>query len=230
MAAQRMAGKARWQSPGWRWGTAAVTLVLAAGAHAGGLQATVLDQAGRPVADAVITATPLFAAAEPAAVPAEGTVDQVDKTFVPYVTVLRTGTQVRFPNSDNIRHHVYSFSPAKRFELPLYTGKHAAPVLFDKAGTVVMGCNIHDWMVAYVYVAETPYFAKTPASGVAQLHDLPAGQYAVRVWHPEMDGPEQATTRTVVIDEPALASASWTISLQEVLRPRRAPVSRNTGY
>ena len=205
-------------------------LLLAAGAQAGNLQVSVVDQAGKPLEDAIVTATPAVAPPEPPAAPAEGIVDQVDKTFVPYVTVVRAGTQIRFPNSDNIRHHVYSFSAAKRFELPLYAGKHAAPVLFDKAGTVVMGCNIHDWMIGYVYVAETPYFAKTPADGTALLRELPPGQYTVRVWHPDMDGSEQATARTIRLEDQGAVSASWTVSRQEVFRPRRAPVSRNSGY
>lgn len=204
-------------------------LLMAARANAGTLQVAIVDQKGKPVEDAVVTATSAVPLPEHGALP-EGVVDQIDKTFVPYVTVVRAGTEVRFPNSDNIRHHVYSFSPAKRFELPLYAGRHAAPVQFDKAGTVVMGCNIHDWMIGYVYVADTPYFAKTPADGSAQLRDLPAGQYAVRVWHPEMDGAEQATERTLRIDEHGTVTASWTISRTEVLRPRRAPVSRNSGY
>ena len=204
-------------------------LLMAARTNAGTLQVAIVDQKGQPVEDAVVTATSAVPLPEHGALP-EGVVDQIDKTFVPYVTVVRAGTEVRFPNSDNIRHHVYSFSPAKRFELPLYAGRHAAPVQFDKAGTVVMGCNIHDWMIGYVYVADTPYFAKTPADGSAQLRDLPAGQYAVRVWHPEMDGAEQATERTLRIDEHGTVTASWTISRTEVLRPRRAPVSRNSGY
>ena len=204
-------------------------LLMAARTNAGTLQVAIVDQKGKPVEDAVVTATSAVPLPEHGALP-EGVVDQIDKTFVPYVTVVRAGTEVRFPNSDNIRHHVYSFSPAKRFELPLYAGRHAAPVQFDKAGTVVMGCNIHDWMIGYVYVADTPYFAKTPADGSAQLRDLPAGQYAVRVWHPEMDGAEQATERTLRIDEHGTVTASWTISRTEVLRPRRAPVSRNSGY
>ena len=204
-------------------------LLMAARTNAGTLQVAIVDQKGKPVEDAVVTATSAVPLPEHGALP-EGVVDQIDKTFVPYVTVVRAGTEVRFPNSDNIRHHVYSFSPAKRFELPLYAGRHAAPVQFDKAGTVVMGCNIHAWMIGYVYVADTPYFAKTPADGSAQLRDLPAGQYAVRVWHPEMDGAEQATERTLRIDEHGTVTASWTISRTEVLRPRRAPVSRNSGY
>jgi plastocyanin len=197
---------------------------------AAALNATVEDRSGAPIEDAVVTATPLTATSAAAAAEAEGVVDQVHKQFVPYVTVVHVGTRVRFPNGDNIRHHVYSFSPAKRFELPLYSGKAAAPVLFDKPGIVVMGCNIHDWMVGYVYVADTPYFGKTERNGSVQLHDLPAGDYRVQIWHPEMDSPEQATARTEHLDEQATVSANWKIDLPAALHPRRAPVPETSGY
>ena len=112
-------------------------------------------------------------------------VEQVDREFVPYVSVIQTGTTVTFPNRDPILHHVYSFSPAKTFEIKLYTGKSPSEILFDKSGVVTLGCNIHDWMIAYIVVVPTPYFGRTDASGVARLRDLPAGSYEVRAWHPQ---------------------------------------------
>jgi hypothetical protein len=100
------------------------------------------------------------------------------------VLAVRSGTRVAFPNSDNIRHHVYSFSPAKHFELRLYQGTPSEPVLFDKPGAVVLGCNIHDWMVGYVYVTDDPWFAVSDAQGRVQLDSVPVGSYAVSLWHP----------------------------------------------
>ena len=208
---------------------AAVLLAAVPGVRATTLTISVLDRAGHPVEDAAVTAAPLDPRLAHASGETDGLIDQVDKTFVPYVTVLRVGTRVRFPNSDNIRHHVYSFSTAKRFELPLYAGRAAAPVLFDKVGVVVMGCNIHDWMLGYVYVTDAPYFGKTEASGTVQLRDLPAGDYQVRVWHPEMEAPEQAAARTVHVDDQG-AISNWTIDRQASLRPRRAPVPGSSGY
>jgi hypothetical protein len=117
-----------------------------------------------------------------------GIVDQVNREFLPYVTAVQTGTAVSFPNKDNIRHHVYSFSPAKTFELRLYSGTPSKPVVFDKPGAVVLGCNIHDWMLAYIYVVDTPHFSKT-AKGGARLDGLPAAEYELRVWHPQLRGP-----------------------------------------
>ena len=120
--------------------------------------------------------------------------DQVDRQFVPRILVIRAGTPVDFPNSDNVAHQVYSFSPAKKCDQKLYAGVAAAPQVFDKAGTVVLGCNIHDRMVAYVKVVDTPLFAKTDAAGIARIELPAAGKYAVSVWHYNMSGPavEQA--------------------------------------
>lgn len=122
--------------------------------------------------------------------------DQVNSQFVPAVLAVRTGTSVRFPNNDQIRHQVYSFSPAKRFELPLFQGTTAAPVRFDQAGLVTVGCNIHDWMLGYIVVLETPYFGKTGSDGRVQL-DAPAGNYTLRVWHPRIRG--AAVTEPLVV-------------------------------
>ena len=87
--------------------------------------------------------------------------DQRGSQFVPHVLPVQAGTSVTFPNSDQIRHQVYSFSASKRFELPLYAGTSASPIRFDQPGIVVLGCNIHDWMIGYVVVLDTPYFGKT---------------------------------------------------------------------
>ena len=151
-------------------------------AQAGDIHTLVRDKAGKEVADAVVVALPAYKTAKSASSANVATVivDQVKKEFIPYVLPIQIGTAVNFPNKDNIRHHVYSFSPAKTFELPLYTGTPAAPVVFDKAGPVVLGCNIHDWMISYIYVSESPYFAKTGADGKAALIDLPPGKYTVR--------------------------------------------------
>jgi plastocyanin len=148
---------------------------------AASLHAELVDARGQPLAGAVLTLRgPLGAEAEPAS----ALMDQQAKQFVPNVLAVRSGTRVAFPNSDNIRHHVYSFSPAKHFELRLYQGTPSEPVLFDKPGAVVLGCNIHDWMVGYVYVTDDPWFAVSDAQGRVQLDSLPVGSYAVSLWHP----------------------------------------------
>jgi len=120
---------------------------------------------------------------------------QRDKAFVPRLRVIQTGTSVNFPNFDTVRHHVYSFSPARTFEIKLYAGTPAAPVVFDKAGTATLGCNIHDKMLGYIHVVNTPFHGVTDANGQLTL-ELPAGEHRVRVWAPTMGegnpGAEQA--------------------------------------
>lgn len=198
---------------------------------AGEIHALVRDKTGKGIADAVVVALPATSIkGDTGAATAAIIVDQVNKEFVPYVLPVQVGTTVSFPNKDNIRHHVYSFSPAKAFELPLYTGSSAAPVLFDKPGAVVLGCNIHDWMIAYIYVSASPYFAKTGASGKAILTELPPGDYTVRTWHPRLEGKEQATERKLTIPRTGAVESSWEIGLKPEFRIRRAPIPGQSGY
>lgn len=145
------------------------------------LQILMHDQDGKPLADAVVTLRGP-AAVPPAALKAD--MDQRAQQFMPHVLAVRKGTQVKFPNSDNIRHQVYSFSAAKRFELRLYEGTPSDPVLFDKPGVVVLGCNIHDGMLGYVYVSDDPLFAVTDAQGRLSLN-ASAGVYRATLWHPQ---------------------------------------------
>jgi plastocyanin len=161
-----------------------MVLLAAPLARGASLEAQVKDAAGKPLADAVVYA---IAGSPHEARPARPTVavEQIDREFVPYVTAVQVGTTVTFPNRDPILHHVYSFSPAKNIDIPLYTGKSPVEVLFDKAGVVTLGCNIHDWMIGYILVVPTAHFAKTDARGVARLRDLPAGAYDVHAWHPQ---------------------------------------------
>jgi plastocyanin len=172
-------------------------LVSATGAQAAKLSAMVYGGDAKPLANAVVVAVPEDGRLPPVGKSVE-VVDQIDKEFVPYVKAVRAGSYVRFPNKDNIVHHVYSFSPARTFELPLYKGTPSQPVLFDKPGVVKLGCNIHDWMVGYIVVLDTPYFVKTATDGKAHL-DVPAGTYQLQVWHPQMVG--AASEETVVLTD-----------------------------
>jgi plastocyanin len=157
-------------------------------AQAADLVIKIEDPKKRPVVDAVVS---LHQPNLPARVskPTIAVIDQRQREFVPYVTVVQQGTQIRFPNSDHIRHHVYSFSPIKRFDLQLYKGTTAAPITFDQAGVAVLGCNIHDWMLAYVKVVDTPYFGQSTAKGVVHLSNIPAGRYELHIWHPRRQKP-----------------------------------------
>lgn len=158
-------------------------------AHATHLDAKVTDSAGSAVSEAVIAFYPTdnSPTSGDTPTPAPTSIDQVHKRFVPHVMAVATGTTISFPNSDNIRHHVYSFSDAKRFELKLYAGRPANPIVMDHPGLIVLGCNIHDWMRAYVFVLDTHWFALTNAAGQAKV-DLPAGDYTLKIWHPRHQG------------------------------------------
>jgi plastocyanin len=145
--------------------------------------------ANAPLQDAVVYAVP--ASPPPAGVALQYSIDQVNREFVPRINVVQTGTAVRFPNSDNIRHSVYSFSPSKVFTMKLYAGKAADGVVFEKAGLVVLGCNIHDLMVSWLLVVDTPYFARTDRTGVATLARVPPGDYSLRTWHEPMTEDQQ---------------------------------------
>ena len=149
---------------------------------------------------------------------------------MPYVKPVYVGSKVLFPNSDRVRHQVYYFSPAKRFELPLYGGTDAPPVLFDRPGVVVLGCNIHDWMIGYIYVSNTPFFGKTAGAGTATLDDLPPGEYSVRVWHPSMERAEEATVKRVTVAADHAAKADWQLSLKPTFRVPRVSGSGSPAY
>jgi len=154
--------------------------LLGGAARADTLAVKVSDQGNRPLADAVVMAIPARPA--PPVRPRKVAIEQKDREFLPFVTAVQVGTSVTFPNRDPLLHHVYSFSPAKVFEIKLYANT-SPDVLFDKPGPVALGCNIHDWMEAHIYVAPTPYFGKTDAQGATRI-SLPAGAYTLEIWHP----------------------------------------------
>lgn len=169
-------------------------------AHAASLSAELRDDAGRPLGNAVLS----LAGAGAHAAPAQGVMDQRNKQFAPTVLAVHSGTAVKFPNSDNIRHHVYSFSLAKRFELRLYQGTPSEPVVFDKPGVVVLGCNIHDWMLGYVYVTDDAWFAVSDEAGKLQIDNLPAGTYQATLWHPQSPNMLPVAVGEVSVVEPGV--------------------------
>lgn len=145
---------------------------------------TVLDAAGQPIASAAVS---VIVKGARTTAQAGTAVDMVQKNrrFTPSVLPVQTGTAVNFPNLDTVRHHVYSFSPTRKFEIKLYAGTPAAPIVFDKPGTATLGCNIHDTMVAYIHVVDTPYFGTTDAAGKVTI-DVPAGEHKAHVWYPAL--------------------------------------------
>jgi len=158
---------------------------LCASLHAATLAVTVRSATGFPVRDAVVYAVLVGSDVPPSR--ATAVMDQKNRTFVPHVLAVQTGTAVSFPNNDDIQHQVYSFSPTKTFQLPLYKGTPGQRIVFDKPGVVALGCNIHDNMNAFIVVVDTPYFGKTNATGRTELEGLHAGSYGVRIWHADTE-------------------------------------------
>jgi plastocyanin len=197
------------------------------GLEAGSLSVMVHDGKGAPVSAAVVYAK---SSSTPVRAGERDVIDQQNKQFMPYVTALEVGTSVIFPNKDNIRHHVYSLSPAKRFELPLYKGVPAQPVVFDKEGFVTLGCNIHDWMIAYIAVLATPYFQVTGPDGHVVLKDLAPGQYTVAVWHPLLKGRPDGSAQHVDVGQGDIRQLLFSLDLKPDFRARRAPGLSNGGY
>ncbi|HAE40581.1 MAG TPA: methylamine utilization protein [Candidatus Riflebacteria bacterium] len=196
-------------------------------AFAGEIEARFVDARGRPVAEAVISAIPLSGQAVPAMskIPAE--LEQIDKEFKPNVTIIQRGGKVLFPNRDSVSHHVYSFSEAKKFELPLYTGA-SRPIVFENPGVVTLGCNIHDWMKGYIVVVDTPFFGLSDATGVVTIKDLPVGAWRLEVWHPRLkDG---LMVREVNLADGAALSESFTLSLRREWKKTRDRAREKSGY
>lgn len=180
-----------------------------------------------PLADAVVSLTPLDATLPlPAVFPAV-TIAQEDKEFDPYVTPVMTGTRVNFPNRDNVQHHIYSLSKPKRFEKPLYASGASESVLFDLPGVVALGCNIHDWMIGYIVILPTPWFAKSDTGGSAVVSGFPAGRYRLEVWHPRLAKP---VTREVMLAAGENPAEAFTLQLKPDRRIRRTTDGRPGGY
>lgn len=172
-------------------------------AHAASsISGRVVNAEGQGVAQAVVFLND--PGTSTAASGASAEMDQINKTFVPGVLPVVVGTRVRFPNRDQIHHHVYSFSKTKTFELPLYKGEDAAPVTFDKVGVVKLGCNIHDWMSAIILVLPNAHYAVTDADGRFTLSGVPAGSHALAAWHAQHRGKLDDTTQRVELGDGSL--------------------------
>jgi plastocyanin len=208
----------------------AAAVLLAASivaAHAAGtVRVVTRDTGGKPVADAVAYLTDLDSPAPVTPPAAPVAITQKDQEFSPYVTPIVVGTRVVFPNLDNVQHHVYSVSPAKRFEIPLYIGDSKETIVFDRPGIVTLGCNIHDWMVAYVFVLATPYYARTGTDGTGEVSGLPPGRYRLEVWHPRAG----TVSRDLVVAESTDTTQVISVVLKADHRIRRAPDSGGAAY
>jgi len=207
-----------------------LTLATLAGSlcvEAANLSIAVVGRDGRGVDEVVVTAIPAAANNGPSLTPRPAVMDQKNLAFLPRVLVVAAGTSVEFPNNDSVSHQVYSFSAAKRFQLPLYKGEVHPPITFDRPGLVVLGCNIHDGMVGYIFVTDAPYFGTTEAEGSLQLK-LPAGDYRVTIWSPYIADLPASLTRTVHVD--SNESATTRVQLSQALRALPEPKPRHRDW
>jgi plastocyanin len=188
-------------------------------ALAGDVEVSLRTPQGQPIPNAVVSVAAPHAGPIRFAWPYR--VAQQNLQFDPFVLIVPVGADVAFPNLDKVRHHVYSFSPVKTFELKLYGRDETRMVRFDKPGVVPLGCNIHDTMVAFIVVVDTPYAAKTDAQGLAMLHDVPPGPQSVRVWHPYLRGPGNALTLAIVSPQDGVAHAQFTGQVWAPVGPRK---------
>ncbi|UVO49353.1 methylamine utilization protein [Sphingomonas sp. SUN019] len=166
---------------------AATSVFYASAAFAAPVTIDVRGPDGKPIAGAVVAVE----APGVATPPPRGaySVEQRNIQFQPHVLIVPVGASVAFPNRDKVRHHVYSFSKPKKFDLKLYGREEARTVTFDKPGVVALGCNIHDSMSGFVFVVSTPFAAQTNTTGRVALQGVPAGAVTVRVWHPSIRAP-----------------------------------------
>lgn len=184
-------------------------LAPSAAAHAATVTVTVRQPDGSPLTDGVMM---IESAAAPRAVPRGPYVmEQKQIAFQPHVLVVPVGAQVAFPNRDTVRHHVYSFSKAKRFDLKLYGREDQRSITFDTAGVVALGCNIHDSMSGFIIVSATPFYAKTDAQGRVAIPDVPAGNVTLRLWSPSIRNAGNTLSRAALV--PA-AGYSTTLTIQ----------------
>jgi plastocyanin len=197
----------------------AAALAGAAAAQAATLTVTVHDPSGSPLVGAVITAVRKDAHERPAP-PVQAAMSQVDLSFKPDLLVVPVGSSIDFPNNDTVSHQIYSFSAAKRFQLPLYRGKPYPPVRFDQPGLVTLGCNIHDAMLAYIVVTDAPHFGRSDTSGAWTVQDVSPGDYHVLIWHPRLRDAPAALERDVTV---SAGDSTLDVNLNKPLRP--APIA-----
>lgn len=176
-----------------------VMLATAGAARAGDVQVRVTDATGRPLPDAVVTVHRPGKSATPIRFDWPGQMVQEGLRFRPRILIAPVGSEVVFPNRDKVRHHVYSFSPTKRFELKLYGREEARSLRFERTGVVALGCNIHDAMQGWIHVVDTPWAAVADASGVVNLRSVPPGPATLRVWHPQLKGADSMIARPLSV-------------------------------
>ena len=176
---------------------ALILSLASSSAMAATVQVTVRGPDGQPVKEAVVRIDTPRAPAGPIKFDWPYVMAQQNISFQPHVLIVPQGASVSFPNRDMVRHHVYSASKTKKFEIKLYGRDETRSEVFDKPGVVALGCNIHDVMSGFIYVTTSPFTAKTDANGHVTISNVPAGDVTLRVWYPSLRTPDNAIREAV---------------------------------
>ena len=215
--------------------TSVIFLIFAASSLATGgeIAGVVRDSKGKPVPDTIVFILNVPGMKFP---PPKKLIpmDQINRKFMPHVLPVLVGSTVTFPNKDNIHHHIFSFSRAKKFDRPLYKGTNVEPVVLDKVGLVKLGCNIHDTMSGIIFVLQNPYFGVTDKQGRYIVRDMssknqtggiPAGKYKLVAWNEFMKSKLSETVQAVVIPESGQISADYSLQMGRAKRKKKKPGS-----
>jgi plastocyanin len=172
---------------------------------AGGIDVRILDRDGLPVPEVVVTARRVDAVPDADSSGAATRMNQHALAFEPHILIVQVGTSIEFPNEDEVRHHVYSFSPARQFNFSIEAGAIHESLRFDVPGLVTLGCNIHDDMLAYIVVVDTPHYGKTAADGTVLLTGLDPGRYELAIWSSRIAQKHQPGPLEITVTDGALS-------------------------
>ena len=180
------------------------------------------DRDGQSLPNVVMALKPA-SSQPPATAPTQITVTQEALSFKPYISVIRAGSSVVFANRDTVEHHIKSFSSSKPFEIAVHKpGDTPPPIRFDKEGAIVAYCILHDWMRAYVYVADTPWTAVSGDNGLVRIENVAPGDYELTAWHPDLGQFKPPLTSKITVG--ASGTTQTTVKFDFKPRPiRKAP-------
>jgi hypothetical protein len=189
--------------------------LLSSPALAGDLDLRFVDQSGKAVPDVVVTVKPAGGVPKrPLSFPWGTAMVQKNIAFVPHVLIVPVGATISFPNKDNVRHHIYSFSKPARFEMKLYGHDETRSYTFTTAGAVALGCNIHDQMSGFIKVVDTPYADRSDANGAVHIDSIPAGSVSISIWHPQLRTPDNEMTAQLQMGGTGAVAKSFTLALR----------------
>ena len=172
------------------------------------------------------TIVELIGADSPAQPGANYVINQVDIAFKPLLSVIPKGTSITLTNNDSFKHQVYSFSKGNQFDIPLYTDVPKQNVVLQNTGIVKLGCNIHDWMIAYIYVNESKFLKEVGSSPVV-FDGVSAGTYEVRVWNPRFRNTKRILKQTLTVVDGKNNEVKFDLALQKTIRMPKKPATTN---